>query len=86
MHREEDGAVDARVVTLYIRVMVDSTRSVRVRKLREQGTETDLENMTPAERLSMVWPLTLDAWSFKGEALAEPQLPRHAVRVLRRER
>ena len=46
----------------------------------------DLADTTPAERLSMMWQLTLDAWAFKGEAIAEPGLPRHTVRLCRRER
>ena len=45
----------------------------------------DARRTTPAERLQMVWQLTLDAWAFKGEPLAELRLPRHVVRVLRRE-
>lgn len=46
----------------------------------------DLEDTTPGERLSMVWQLTLDAWAFKGETLAEHRLQRHVVRLHRGER
>jgi hypothetical protein len=66
--------------------MAELTRIVRVKRLHEQGKERDLENTTPAERLSMVWQLTLDAWTFKGEVLAEPRLPRHIVRLCKRKR
>jgi hypothetical protein len=45
----------------------------------------ELSKTTPAERLQMMWQLTLDAWAFKGEPVAELRLPRHIVRVLRRE-
>jgi hypothetical protein len=61
--------------------MAESTRTVRIKRLHERGKETDLESTTSAERLSMMWQLTLDAWSFKGEALAGSRLPRHVVRL-----
>ena len=63
--------------------MADRNRTIRIRKLSEQGQETDLQNTTPAERLGMMWQLALDAWAFKGEPVAEPRLPRHVVRVVR---
>ncbi len=61
------------------------TKKVRVLKLREQDKHDDLRSTTPAQRLGMMWQLTLDAWAFKGESVAELRLPRHIVRVLRRE-
>jgi len=30
---------------------------------------------TPAERLEMMWQLTVDAWEFKGEPVGESRLP-----------
>jgi hypothetical protein len=33
--------------------------------------------MTMETTVAMVWPLTLDAWAFKGEPVAESRLPRH---------
>jgi len=59
--------------------------NIRVSTLREQDQTDDLLKTTPAERLQMMWQLTLDAWAFKGEPIAELRLPRHIVRVLRRE-
>jgi hypothetical protein len=41
------------------------------------------ESLTPAERLDMMWQLTIDAWSFTGEPIAESRLPRHIVRIHR---
>lgn len=61
-------------------------RIVRVRQLIDQGRETDLEQTTPAQRLSMMWQLALDAWAFKGESLAKSRLPRHVVRIVQRGR
>ncbi len=59
---------------------------MRVRRLDEQGTEPDLLKATPAERLAMMWQLTLDAWAFTGDERAQSRLQRHIVNVLRRER
>lgn len=39
---------------------------------------------TPAERLMMVWPLTIEAWAMLGEDIAQSRLPRHVVHVERR--
>lgn len=57
---------------------------VRKSTLHEQDADPDLENTTAAERLGMMWQLTLDAWAFAGQPLAESRLPRHLVRVRRR--
>jgi hypothetical protein len=59
---------------------------VRKTTLQQQDADSDLENTTPAERLGMMWQLTLDAWTFTGQPLAESRLPRHLVRVQRRQR
>jgi len=60
---------------------------IRVSNLaaQDQAEVEDLSKTTSAERLQMMWQLTLDAWAFKGEPVAELRLPRHIVRVLRRE-
>lgn len=63
---------------------VQNTRQIQVKKLSEQTDDFDLRNTTPAERFGMMWQLTLDAWAFKGEPIAEPKLQRHIIRVLRR--
>ncbi len=39
---------------------------------------------TPAERLLMVWPLTIEAWAMQGEDIAQSRLPRHVVHVYRK--
>lgn len=58
---------------------------VRKTTLAEQEEDRDLGNTTAAERLGMMWQLTLDAWAFTGEPVAESRLPRHLVRVHRRQ-
>jgi hypothetical protein len=39
---------------------------------------------TPAERLMMVWPLTIEAWAMQGVDIAQSRLSRHVVHVERR--
>lgn len=63
----------------------ERSRNIRIRKAAEQGKEMDLDSTTAAERLNMMRQLTIDAWVFKGESVAESRLPRHVVRIVRRE-
>ncbi len=58
---------------------------VRVTTLKEQDYDPEVAAMTPAERISFVWTVTEAGWAFTGKPLAE-RLPRHVVRVCRRER
>ena len=44
------------------------------------------ETGTVEERLAMMWPITVDAWSMQGEALAESRLRRDVVQIVRRGR
>ena len=57
----------------------------RVKKstLQSQGSDEFVADATPAERISMVWPLTLEAWTFKDPNVAESRFQRHVVRVIR---
>lgn len=64
--------------------MPDQKRTVRISRLKDQGNEMDLRSTTAADRLAMIWPLTLEAWTFKGERVAESRLPRHVVHLERR--
>ena len=61
-------------------------RDIPVRKstLAEQGQEDDLRDLTPGERIGMVWPLTVSAWAMKGENIAGQRLQRHVECVKRR--
>ena len=63
---------------------MDRTK-IRVVGLHDQDTD-DLADTTADERIGMMWQLTLDAWAFKGEPVAESGLPRHVVRIIRPER
>jgi hypothetical protein len=56
----------------------------RTRKLTLGDAEADdTAELSPSERLEMVWQLTLQAWAFKGLE-DEPRLRRDVVRVVRR--
>lgn len=57
---------------------------VRRSTLDAQGNEPDLHTTTAAERLGMMWQLTVDAWLFKGEHVAESRLSRHITHLQRR--
>jgi len=63
------------------------TKRVRIRSLKEHGRESDVAEMTPGERMELMWQLAVDAWAFKGEPEhAESRLQRDVVRVYRRGR
>ena len=48
---------------------------------QERADQQYWRSRTPADRLAMMWQLTLDAWAFAGERVAESRLPRHIVRI-----
>jgi hypothetical protein len=56
---------------------------VRRVQLNEEGDDAYLRSLTPAERIAMVWPITLQAWAFKEGLTGEPRLRRDVVRVVR---
>jgi len=60
-------------------------RQIRTRVLRtkDEDPDADVRCLTPAERLAMVWQITMDAWAFAGDTGAESRLQRDVVRVLR---
>ena len=57
----------------------------RTRKIRlsEEGRESNLVHLTPSERVAMVWPLTVQAWTFKDGKWDESRLRRDVVRIER---
>ena len=61
-------------------------RTIRVAKLSDLGREPDLRDTTAAERLGMMWQLTLDAWAFVEGFDAEAPMRRDVVRAVRRGR
>jgi hypothetical protein len=63
---------------------MDRTR-VTKSTLQLQRADEFLSEATAAERMRMVWQLTLDAWAFKEPNVAESRFQRHAIRVVRGE-
>lgn len=57
----------------------------RVYPIGQEPADTLMERTTPAERVAMVWTLTLEAWSLAG--LAVPEYPRERIplRVVERD-
>jgi len=64
--------------------MTQQARTIRILPLTDHATDRDLPTTTPAERLAMMWQLTLDAWAFTGASDAQSRLQRHVVRLVRR--
>ena len=65
-------------------------KSVQARVFRnfreqERAEQDYWKSLTPAERLDMMWQLTLDVWSFTGTRVAESRLQRHIVSIHRSE-
>lgn len=55
---------------------------IRVYKLGEEPPEDLSATTTPAERLAMMWPLTLDAWAFTGKPLPDYKRSETPIRVI----
>jgi len=54
--------------------------------LASEGTFNDTAALTPAERIDMVWEITVAAWTFKDPEFRESRLRRDITRVIRRPR
>ena len=55
---------------------------IKLTPLDQQGRDSGVPNASPAERLLMVWPLTITAWEFKEPNVVQPRLQRHVARVV----
>jgi hypothetical protein len=55
---------------------------VRKTTLGNEGHDTSA-HLSPAARVALVWPLTVQAWQFKERAFRESRLRRDVVRTLR---
>lgn len=58
---------------------------VQITRLQDQGGDSFVAHLSTADRIATMWPLTLDAWSFKDPTIAKPRLQRHVIQVVRRE-
>jgi hypothetical protein len=64
---------------------METRRRIRVLSLGEAEDNSYVDSLGPAERMKMVWQLTLQAWAYQG-LRDEPRLQRDVVRVIRRGR
>lgn len=69
--------------TLYFGMHDRSRYPVRKTTLFEQGRDETTAHLSPAARVALVWPITLQAWQFKDPAFRESRLHRDVVRTLR---
>jgi hypothetical protein len=80
--------------TDYLFAMARNVEWVRIRHLRDNDDESDDDDylrLTPAERVGLVWPITVNCWSVmtaaRGEHFdAESPFQRDHLSVQRRER
>ena len=56
----------------------------RLRKLSDD--DDDFVDASPVERLSMMWELTAELWSLRGQDCAQQRLQRHVARLVRQGR
>ena len=56
-------------------------------RLRKQSDEDDdFVNASPAERVGMIWELTAELWSLRGQDCAQQRLQRHVASLVRNKR
>jgi len=55
----------------------------RVTDLAGQGRDPRVLAMTPAQRVEMIWQLTVDAWALSGIDITKHRMRRDVVRVIR---
>jgi hypothetical protein len=56
----------------------------RLKKLSEEGN--NFVDASPAERLGMVWELTAEIWSLRGQDIAQQRLQRHVASLVGKRR
>ena len=67
----------------YNRAMMNVQRDkARLRKLTDE--DDDFVDASPAECLGMMWELTAEVWSLRGQDCAQQRLQRHVARLVRR--
>lgn len=60
--------------------MSSNRQIVKLTTLHDE-TDDQFLQFTPAERMSMVWPLTIDAWSITEDFNAKSRLQRHITKL-----
>lgn len=82
MHFSPILGEDTYLVSIMNDSRMDRTKIVKT-TLQSQGQDVVITDATPAERMGMVWQLTLDAWAFMDPESAKSAFQRHVVRVQR---
>lgn len=54
----------------------------KIKSLAESQND-DFVNLSPVERILLVWPLTEEIWIFKGDPIAQRRLQRNVAVVIR---
>ena len=52
----------------------------KLRKLTDE--DDDFVDASPAERLGMIWELTAELWSLRGQDCAQQRLQRHVASLI----
>jgi hypothetical protein len=52
--------------------MAAPDQNVRVGRIQDQDSDAEYVALTPAERVAMVWPLTVSAWTMLNAAQGKP--------------
>ena len=57
----------------------------KIVKLKKMSKDDDsFVDASPAERISMMWELTVEVWSLKDKSVAQRRLQRHITRLIKR--
>ena len=56
---------------------------VRLRRLSDEDDE--FVDASPAERIGMIWELTAEVWSLRGQDCAQQRLQRHVASLVRQD-
>jgi hypothetical protein len=66
--------------------MINTRKIIHIKRMKQDDTDdTELTTKTPEERISMMWQIAQDAWTFMGEDIAKSRLQRYAICILRPE-
>lgn len=57
---------------------------VKLKMLSDE--DDDFVDASPAERLGMIWELTAELWSLRGQDCAQQRLQRHVASLVRQRR
>ncbi len=61
--------------------MAKRSVTVRIKGLHDPDDDVGIRQLTPGERIALVWRLTVDTWAFMGELIGESRLSRDVAAV-----